>query len=135
MVVDVSASEDTSLGPMQSHLFCSILCFGCVHIHEVVGCWGVFPRLEEKPCCSLPVTAVSVHVVLWVRALIAVIYLQQRAWGAALQLFPLHPSRELIGAMLEAGACRVAVVVLEAGRAQSQPEQTGLCLRRHLRGF
>lgn len=114
---------------MQSHLFCSILCFGRMHIPEVVGCrsWGVLRRQEEKLCCccSLPVAAVSVHAVPWVRAPLAVMCLQQRARGAAFQLFPLHPSRKLVKAALEAEARRDAVVVLAAGRARSQPEQQG----------
>lgn len=134
-MVDESASEDTSPDPCRVISSAPSFVLGVCTYIEVVGCWGVFPRLEEEPCCSLLVTAVSVHVVPWVRALVAVIYLQQRARGAAFQLFPLHPSRKLIKAMLEAGACGEAVVVLEAGRARSQPEQAGLCLMRHLRSF
>ena len=100
-----------------------------MHIPEVVGCgsWDALPRREEKPCscCSLPVTAVLVHAVPWVRALLAGICLQRRARGAAFQLFPLRPSRKLVEAALEAGARGDAVVILEGGRARSQPEQQG----------
>lgn len=87
----------------------------------------MLPRQEEKPCCccSLPVAAVSVHAVPWVRAPLAVIRLQRRARGPAFQLFPLHPSRKLVEAALEAGAQGDAVGVLEGGRARRQPEQQG----------
>lgn len=56
LIVDESASEDTSPGPMQSHLFCSILCFGHMHIREVVGCgsWGVTKAGGEAVLLLLP---------------------------------------------------------------------------------
>lgn len=69
--------------------------------------------------------AVLVHAVPCVKAPLVVVCLQRRARGAAFQLFPLCPSRKLVEAALEAGARGDAVVVLEAGRARSQPEQQG----------
>lgn len=92
--------------------------FGRMHIHEVLG-WGLGCVSEVGEAVMLllllvlllllPVTVVPMHVVPWVRAC---------SEGPSELLS--SSSRKLVESLLEAGD---AVVVLEAGRARSQPEQ------------
>lgn len=98
---------------MQSHLFCSILCFGHMHIHKVLS-WGLGCVSEVEGAVMLLlllllVTAVPMHVVPWVRA----------CSEGPRELLS-SSCRKLVESLLGAWD---DVVVLEAGRARSQPEQ------------
>lgn len=128
MILDESASEDTSPRPMQSHLFCSILCFGYMHNHEVAGCvsWAV---LDRRRSCAAAAPS-------WCHSLGACGPMGQSLISSDLpavkgqrSCFPALPTVSF----QKAGAWGDAVVVLEAGRASSWLEQQGCALESILR--